>query len=350
MSLRTLIFFITSRCNARCETCFYWRELNQRGDLTFEEIDRLSATMPPFQELWLSGGEPLMRPRLDEILQMFYERNGVRTLNLPTNGLFGERTAELMEFVTHRLPELDVNLNIALDGFQDTHDLIRGVPGNFDQTMKAIQVLYPVRRKNRNIRIHVNSVITSQNISELEELGWWLVENADLDGQYFQIIRGDAKNPELKKVDRRHVRDFYTRIKPLHEHYGRKLSERKGGKLKGWLKKHYYTETLYFHYTLQERNYDGPSPWPMRCSAGNTILVIDHNGDIRACELRGKISNLRDVGCDFSRLFPSREFSRETLQIVEDQCWCTHVCFMHDSLKSSPRAILYDIPLGAKVV
>ena len=71
---------------------------------------------------------------------------------------------------------------------------------------------------------------------------------------------------------------------------------------------------------------------------------------MRACELRGKVSNLKKVGGDFRKLFPSQEMRRETEQIVKDQCWCTHVCFIHDSLKSSPRVKLYDIPLGSKAV
>lgn len=350
MSLRTLIFFITSHCNAKCGTCFYWQELNQRGDLTFEEIDRLSATMPRFHELWLSGGEPMMRPRLGEIIQMFYERNGVRTLNLPTNGLFGERTLELMKFITDELPDLDVNLNIALDGFQETHDRIRGVPGNFDQTIQSIKILYPIRERNSNIHIHVNTVITSENISELEELGWWLIENTDLNGQYFQIIRGDAKDPSLKRVCRDELNRFYARIKPIHEYYAQKLAARKGGGFNGWFKQHYYTETIYFHYTVQSKNYDSSTSWPMSCMAGQTILVIDYNGDVRACELRGKVANVREAGCDFGKLFPTEVLRREAEQIARDGCWCTHVCFIHDSLKSSPRALLYEIPLGAKIV
>ena len=349
MSLNTLIFFVTSRCNARCGTCFYWRELNQRGDLTFEEIDILSRTMPRFHELWLSGGEPLMRPRLGEILQMFYDRNGIRTLNLPTNGLFGERTVELMEFVSDRLPELEVNLNIALDGFRETHDRVRAVPGNFDRAIEALTLLYPLRARNANIRIHVNSVITRENIDELEDLGWWLVKNTDLNGQYFQILRGDPKDPHLKGVEGEELDRFYGRIKAIHEHYGKKLAGRHGGTLKGWLKKLYYTQTIYFHYTVQEKNYERSTPWPMPCMAGQTILVIDYNGDVRACELRGRVSNLRDVGCDFRKLFPSHGIRRETEQIVEDQCWCTHVCFIHDSLKSSRRVQFYDIPMGRKV-
>ena len=40
-----LIFFVTSRCNAKCDFCFYWDHLNQQGDLTMEEIRKISATM-----------------------------------------------------------------------------------------------------------------------------------------------------------------------------------------------------------------------------------------------------------------------------------------------------------------
>lgn len=350
MPLKTLIFFVTSRCNAKCRTCFYWQELNQRGDLTFDEIETLSRTMPAFRELWLSGGEPMMRPRLDEIVGTFYRRNGVRTVNLPSNGLFKDRLVDLMQYVTRELPELEVNLNLALDGFRETHDRIRGVPGNFDKTLEAIEVLYRVRERNPNIRLHVNSVITAANIDELESLGWWLIEHADLNGQYFQVIRGDPMDGGLKALTRERLADFYGRLRSIHEHYGRRLAARHGGSLKGWLKQLYYTQTIFFHYTVQERNYEGSNPWPMPCTAGQTILVIDYNGDVRACELRHRIANLRDVGCDFRKIYPSDAVHRETEQIVKDQCWCTHICFIHDSLKSSRRVRAYDIPLGKKVV
>ncbi len=33
--LDTLIFFVTSRCNSKCRTCFYWEELNQDGESEF---------------------------------------------------------------------------------------------------------------------------------------------------------------------------------------------------------------------------------------------------------------------------------------------------------------------------
>src|ERR671929_211073 len=75
--LGTVIFFITSRCNAKCETCFYHEELNRPGDMTFEEIARVSRTMPAITDLWLSGGEPTLRHDASEIIQLFVENNGL---------------------------------------------------------------------------------------------------------------------------------------------------------------------------------------------------------------------------------------------------------------------------------
>jgi MoaA/NifB/PqqE/SkfB family radical SAM enzyme len=345
MQLRTLIFFVTSRCNAKCRTCFYWQELNRPGDLSFDEIDTLTRTMPRFRELWLSGGEPMMRPRLAEIIQRFYQRNQIRTLNLPSNGLFRDRLVRLMEFVTASLPRLKVNLNLALDGFAATHDRIRGVPGNFDHAMRTIEALYPVRERNPNIRIHVNSVITAENIDELESLGQWLLEHARLNGQYFQVVRGDPLDPALKSVDADRLARFYRRIEPLHQHYARRLSARHGGGAKGRVAEFYYSRTLSFYYAIQHANLEYSTRWPMPCTAGQSILVVDYNGDVRACELRQKIANLREVGCDFRHVLRSEALARETGNIVRDQCWCTHVCFIHDSAKSSRRAQLYEIPL-----
>src|SRR5439155_14133570 len=94
--LGTVIFFITSRCNARCETCFYHEELNRPGDLTFEQIERVSRTMPPVTDLWLSGGEPTLRHDASEIIKLFVKNNGVRRVIIPTNGLLKGRTFEIV--------------------------------------------------------------------------------------------------------------------------------------------------------------------------------------------------------------------------------------------------------------
>ena len=95
--LGTVIFFVTSRCNAKCETCFYHEELNRPGDMTFEQIERVSRSMPPITDLWLSGGEPTLRHDVDDIIRLFVENNGVRRCIIPTNGLLKSRTRALVD-------------------------------------------------------------------------------------------------------------------------------------------------------------------------------------------------------------------------------------------------------------
>src|SRR6188508_3572207 len=81
--LGTVILFVTSRCNAFCKTCFYHAELNQPGDMTFAQIEKLSRTMPAITDLWLSGGEPTLRRDVPEIIDAFVKNNGARRIIIP---------------------------------------------------------------------------------------------------------------------------------------------------------------------------------------------------------------------------------------------------------------------------
>ena len=52
-----LTFFVTNRCNLKCEHCFYSAELNlPTQEMTVEEINRMASTMDPFPVLNYSGG------------------------------------------------------------------------------------------------------------------------------------------------------------------------------------------------------------------------------------------------------------------------------------------------------
>ena len=148
--LNTIIFFVTSHCNATCETCFYWEELNRPGDLSWDEIVKLSQTTPPFTDLWFSGGEPTLRKELPEIIDLFVRNNGVRYINLPTNGLKPNRIYEIAEQALSRNPDLELHVNIALDGLRESHDFMRGVPGNFERALESGRLL---RKLKATIRL-----------------------------------------------------------------------------------------------------------------------------------------------------------------------------------------------------
>ena len=82
----------------------------------------------------------------------------------------------------------------------------------------------------------------------------------------------------------------------------------------------------------------------MPCTAGQTSVVIDYNGDVRVCELRKPIGNLRRYGMNFNEFWGSLERKIEVRQVELDQCFCTHICFMYDSMRHSKRVMLWELP------
>lgn len=342
--LKVVIFFVTSVCNAKCRTCFYWEELNRRGDLSWDEIQKLSATMPRFTDLWLSGGEPMLRRELTAILHLFYEQNGVRWVNLPTNGLLPGRTAEWTERILIENPDLHLDVNVAMDGLHEMQDAIRSVPGNFAKTLATIEALDPLRERFPNLRVNVNTVICAENFDHVLEIADFVKEHCKVDGHYFNIIRGNAKEEGLKHIPAQRLPALYRELQKIYAWYAPTILKRMKGPERA-VAKAYYQGTLELHNKIQLENIESPHPWPMPCTAGETAVVIDYNGAVRACEMRGSLGSLRDFDCDFGRFWQSVARQEELRAIVHDQCWCTHVCFIHDSLRHSRKAMLYDVPL-----
>ena len=81
-----LIFNVTNKCNAFCDHCFNWKkvqeagvtqniqQLSKRRELSLDEIDQFSRTLPRLLLLNLCGGEPFMRLDLPEIIRIFKKK------------------------------------------------------------------------------------------------------------------------------------------------------------------------------------------------------------------------------------------------------------------------------------
>jgi MoaA/NifB/PqqE/SkfB family radical SAM enzyme len=344
--LGTVILFVTSRCNAFCKTCFYHEELNQPGDLTFAQIDKISRTMPSITDLWLSGGEPTLRRDVPEIIDTFVRNNGVNRVIIPTNGLIKSRVYDIVEHALSNHPSLDLYLNIALDGYGETHDRIRGVPGNWEKALDCIRFLYPLKsRFEDRFRLNVNTVVCADNYTEIQQLGDYMWENFELDGQYFNIVRGETLvGDEIKQVPADVLPQMYAYVSQLTKRYGDRMFMLDDS-AKRFVKNVAYVGTITTHYRTQHANFENPTAWPFPCTAGETTAVIDYNGDVRACELREKFATLADYDFDFGKLWSSNERATELNSIDGGKaCWCTHVCFIHDSMRHSRSAMLYQVP------
>src|ERR1022692_890484 len=192
----SLFLFVTSRCNSLCRTSFYFDKLNSPDDLTTAQIERISATAPPFRKLWLSGGEPFLRENLAEIVALFVERKGVRNVNLPTNRLLPEKIFRIVDRMLELCPEVAIDLNFSLDGLANTHDSIRGVPHNFVRTLATIEQAERRYGGVRRLRRNVLTVIMRENYNEIVALGLHLMEQSHI-GQYFEVVRGAAHDFEI---------------------------------------------------------------------------------------------------------------------------------------------------------
>jgi len=339
----SLFLFVTSRCNSLCRTCFYFDQLNSPDDLSFDEIRRISETAPRFRKLWISGGEPFLREGLAEIIGVFARNNGIRNVNLPTNGLLGERIFREVGEIRRLAPETSIDLNFSLDGLANTHDVIRGVPNNFGRTVETLKEAAERWRGDKRLRVNVATVITRTNYREILQLGLKLAEEARVDGHYFEVVRGETPDAGMKGLSESEVRELHSRLMPLHRMYARRLFAHLAAPMRA-LASMYYLGNIRLHFDLHEKCLSRPSKWPMQCTAGQTSLVIDHNGAFRACELRPRVGRMQDFGLDTGAVLRSAALGDEVARIPEANCWCTHSCFIQDSSKFSARVQLFEIP------
>ena len=103
--LRDLRISVTDRCNFRCPYCMpaeiygeSYRFLPKPELLTFEEIERLARLFVSLgaEKLRITGGEPLLRHGLPDLIGQLAGISGVRDLTLTTNGYLLARQARAL--------------------------------------------------------------------------------------------------------------------------------------------------------------------------------------------------------------------------------------------------------------
>src|SRR5437588_665105 len=68
------------------------------------------------------------------------------------------------------------------------------------------------------------------------------------------------------------------------------------------------------------------------CHAGLVSGVLDARGEVRMCELREAVGNVRDTNYDFTKLWFNEAADKQRVAIRAKECHCTHSCFMSSSL------------------
>ena len=340
--LKTPIYitlYVTNYCNAKCDHCFYWEELNTgKPELSLDEMKQIAKSLKhPLRTLMLTGGEPFLRKDLADIIIAFHKINKTRRITMPTNGINTERIVSTVETVLKECPDLYLHIQVSIDGPKEMHDKFRRVPGCYDKATATLRRLSEIKKTHSNFDCSLLTTVCTANLELLPDFVKKIKSEFPDAMHKFNILRGShlgtynvpadvasTLDADLQKVDSVSP----EKLEELFKNISGDLSLHRDQIWQNFQK-------LKWQYSIQmlkteKRIYD--------CTAGRTFGVIYPNGGVSVCEPTKQFANLHDFGMDFAELWksPSANFMRAKTQ----GCNCIHPCNMLDSMGYDTKTII----------
>jgi pyrroloquinoline quinone biosynthesis protein E len=161
----TIHFSVTGRCDQACAGCFYSARPGsdvEAADATFSLFEKVVAEAGRVRvfQMALGGGEPLLHPRIVDMVRLARQHGVVPNLTTNGNRLDGEMALALKEA---GLGQVQISLNGA------TEEANRQTRPNFQATIAAIEAC-----RQADLPWGPNFLVTRSNLAELEpviELG-----------------------------------------------------------------------------------------------------------------------------------------------------------------------------------
>jgi cyclic pyranopterin phosphate synthase len=159
--LRDLRISVMDRCNFRCPYCMpretfheHYRFLKSNERLSFEEIIRLTRLFVEFgvTKVRLTGGEPLLRTNLSELVGKLTALEGVQDVALTTNGiLLAKFAAELrangLKRITVSLDSLDEAVFAQMSGgFGRLEQVLAGIAAAQNAGLTPVKINAVIER------------------------------------------------------------------------------------------------------------------------------------------------------------------------------------------------------------
>ncbi len=169
--LHDLRISVLDRCNFRCPYCMPAEQFHHTYEffktnewLSFEEIERLARIFVSLgvKKLRLTGGEPLLRPDIDQIIQRLSTLEGIDDLALTTNGALLALWAPKLKAVG--LQRLTVSLD-TLDREIFSH--MSGGRGHLEEVLEGIQAAQAVGFKSIKINTVLQRGVNDHTILDL---------------------------------------------------------------------------------------------------------------------------------------------------------------------------------------
>ena len=254
LQVPTLVqWMATLRCGLRCEHCLAVSRDSGFSDMPLEEVRGLIDEIASMgvREFLVTGGEPLAREDLGEVIEHLGCRGVSWTLNtaaMPTKALRAAVERNKPGFVA-----------VSLDGPEAVHDAFRGRAGAWDEALEAIRYFKSLAA----VRVCAGTTVTSRNYDHLDET-FHLVATSGADqwGIHLLVPEGRAADrPDLflsKAQLKRLIRFVARRRRQFHVQMADEI---------GYLG---YLEPLV-------------RDVPMTCGAGRAQCVVLPDGEVVPC-------------------------------------------------------------------
>ncbi|MGG0941107.1 GTP 3',8-cyclase MoaA [Bacillus subtilis] len=155
--LRDLRISVTDRCNFRCTYCMPaelfgpdYPFLKKEELLSFEELERLATlfvTRFGVEKIRLTGGEPLMRKDMPELIKKLARIPGIRDIAMTTNG-------SLLPVYAEKLKEAGLKrVTISLDSLED--ERFKKINGRGVSVSKVLEGIEAAKQAGLGVKINM---------------------------------------------------------------------------------------------------------------------------------------------------------------------------------------------------
>ena len=285
----------TYRCPMRCKMCDIWHNPSDpEKEITARDLEK----MPQVNVTNITGGEPLIREDLAELVEVIFKKS--KRVCISTSGFYTDRVFELAQ----KFP--DLGFRVSIEGLSQKNDELRGREGGFDRGVRTLLGLREMGRKD------VGFGITVSNNNSKDML--WLYELSKQLGMEFATAA--FHNSFYFHKDDNVITNKDEVIGNFKELIGRLLKEKKP---KSWFR-------AFFNLGLI--NYIRENRRMLPCEAGTENFFFDPYGEVLPCNGMEKkywfetFGNIREPG-GFEELWNSSKAKevRELVAKCPKNCW-----------------------------
>lgn len=284
---------VTYRCNAKCYMCHTWRHPTKKEEeFSPDVVNKIPGNL---KFINITGGEPLLRDDLDEIIEIALIKT--KRLVISTNGYFTKKIIKLAEKFGN-----NIGVRISIEGLPSANDELRGIKDGFDHGLRTLVTLHDMGLKDVGFGI----TVSDRNAKDMIELyhlanamGVEFATAATHNSYYFHEFDNKFDDPEMIACEFEKVA----------------FELLKTNRPKNWFR-------AYFNMGLANKVRGGKRTLP--CEVGTDVFFLDPYGNIMPCNGSDEpmiMGNLNEQTFDDIWNGPEADKIRKQVKNCPKECW-----------------------------